>query len=340
MRNSTFTLNLIVLILVSSFFNHFTSGADISEKFGKRWSTSNTYHALVLGAKYLWACYEWDQPWRIEVAWWGTMAAEDGGFIDTIGSGRNACQICLNKKEDPETDCFTAVSEVLKMSIMNAVKISIGWRAQSVVNAAIDNTSDQPLKRSTMPYPCDDGWCLDSDNVTYSTPDLYTHAEQLYAGTDVVILTPESLTRRDSTGLETVTVMNITSGLTVDINHRIDHTGCGTVFVGPPSTIAGVNMTLTKRRDDPHEFPFCDGFIGVDYCSNHNSLGGIYGSGELDTMAHDLAYADSNGNNYVDFYKMYWVKDSGNEDWLTSFRTYYTNAPSSAIHWSQCDTGA
>lgn len=102
---------------------------------------------LTLLAKYIWAYRNIQLPMAINVAWWGTMASRDGGFIDALGMGLKTWQICVSKEHDPNTDCRTAVRDTVKIITRNLVDVGIGWEVNTIVHAAFDNTSPYPIKR-------------------------------------------------------------------------------------------------------------------------------------------------------------------------------------------------
>ena len=92
------------------------------------------YHSISCAAQGLFAYFRVDQPIWFKVQWWGVMTAENGGFIDTADQAWSACNACQRDNKISQGDCRGEVKSLLKMAIMNVVKVTVGWATTSGVN--------------------------------------------------------------------------------------------------------------------------------------------------------------------------------------------------------------
>lgn len=107
------------------------------------------------------------------------------------------------------------------------------------------------------------------------------------------------------------------------------------------TTVGLLNNTISlgKRDDYPMFSPLCDTYIVLDYCANQEQWGGIFESGELESMIDKILTNGISCSWGSEFYKMYTYEEDGStKDWQISWRMYLTSVGSS-IYWSQCNTG-
>lgn len=146
--------NLTSIGLIMTLFFHFANAA-ISDpaEVNRKCLVGGTYNLLTLSAKYFAAYRKIQTPTVINFAWWGTIASQDGGLIDALNMGLDSYQICVSSKENHNTDCYTAVSDTVKIIIANVVKVAVGWNANAMVNGAIKITGPDAVKRSLGAHP-------------------------------------------------------------------------------------------------------------------------------------------------------------------------------------------
>lgn len=136
MRKVIHTL-IVVGTTVLLFFHFVIIATSNSQELNKEWSVSDSYHALILLFKYIYAYHHVQTPTVVNKVWWGIMACEDGGFLDVLDTGWDAYQICVCTKEAPSTTCWTAVSNTVKMIIVNVVKVAFGWNVRAIVDGLL-----------------------------------------------------------------------------------------------------------------------------------------------------------------------------------------------------------
>ena len=84
------------------------------------------------------------QYWT-KIAWWASFVAGDGGLVDNVNVGIDACQSCIANHQSPNFNCRNDIVSLVKMSITNVTKGVVGWMSGYGANGVDGNGS--PVKR-------------------------------------------------------------------------------------------------------------------------------------------------------------------------------------------------
>lgn len=288
------------------------------------------YDSIHLAVTGLYAFFNPDQPIWTNVVFWGSFVES---LDSTIDKAIDVCKACeANHKEPADWDCINASKNLAVSVVKNAISLYIGWSHAGTPNGSLEGQDTTALKKRLTArhcmedegydYTCVSSWLSDfykSGNTGGWHEVSYSHVKRDLGLPNIYL--------KDN---QTSTVYHLIFNPNSETNGAIAMAVVGNSKNG---------TSLEKRADYPVYAPLCDSYIALDYCANQSKWGGIYQSGELQSMLEELLENDVNGRWKSDFYKMYTVDQNGkDEDWEISWRMYLAHT-GNWIHWTQCDTG-
>lgn len=100
------------------------SGSPILEKL------AFPYYDIIHSVAPIWlrATFNGDFHYWTKMVWWGSFVVGVGGVFDNADQGITAWQSCITNQLSPNSNCREHIKDLVKMSISNIIKGTVGWQ--------------------------------------------------------------------------------------------------------------------------------------------------------------------------------------------------------------------